>query len=113
MSSQHRESPWSRVQVLDAVIEAAGRLTEDWDHEFSAPISADTWLVADLGCQSLDIIVLTAQLSRRLERTDIPFERLLLLEGKPVTDVSLRAMANFLWEHAKGSADSPGAAQGA
>ena len=91
-----------REAILARVMEATAALTQDWDRVFAAPIAPETRLVADLGCQSLDIIVLTAQLSRQLQRNDIPFERLLLANGKPVADISLGAMADFLWEQTKG-----------
>jgi len=96
-----------REQILAAVIDAAIQLTQDWDRCLSPPICAQTRLVADLGCQSLDIIVLTAQLSRQLNRNDIPFERLLLADGKPVPDVSLQAMASFLWEQTRSNVEQP------
>jgi acyl carrier protein len=88
----------AREAMLTRVIEAAATLTRDWDRAFASPIAADTRLIADLGCQSLDIVVLTAQLSRDLDRRDIPFERLLMAGGKPVGDISVRMMADFLWE---------------
>src|ERR1700730_11010887 len=84
--------------ILTRVMEAAIALTQDWDRAFADPITPETLLVADLGCQSLDIVVLTADLSRQLRRHDLPFERLLLVGGKPVTDISLGALADFLWE---------------
>jgi acyl carrier protein len=82
-------------------MEAAVNLTQGWERAFAAPLVPETRLIADLGCQSLDIIVLMAQLSRQLERHDIPFERLLLADGKPVPDVSLGRLADFLWEQTK------------
>ena len=104
MNSQEHCSPPGQSQVLATVIEAATSLIQGWDRAFSAPISAETRLIADLGCQSLYIIMLTAQLSRRFKRSDIPFERLLLVDGRPVSDVSLGAMAEFLWAYS-GPAD--------
>jgi acyl carrier protein len=88
--------PFFRDAIMSQVIDAAIGLTQDWDRAFADPIGPDTRLVADLGCQSLDIVVLTANLSRQLQRRDIPFERLFLASGKPVPDISLRALADFL-----------------
>jgi acyl carrier protein len=108
MSSPATEFP-GRDQILAVVVEAAESMTKDWEHALSAPPGPSTLLVADLGCQSLDIVMLTADLSRRLHRSDIPFERLLLANGKPAADISLGALAEFLWEHASGA--SQGAAR--
>lgn len=90
--------------ILHKVIEAATGLTQDWEHAFSDPIAPETRLVADLGCQSLDIVVLTAQLSRQLNHTDLPFERLFLPQGKPVGDISVGTLAEFFWEHTQAGA---------
>jgi acyl carrier protein len=96
-------NPFEREAILADVMKAAAGLTQDWDREFAAPIAPETRLMADLGCQSLDIIVLTGQLSRQLRRNDIPFERLLLANGKPVSDVTVGALADFLWEQTQGA----------
>lgn len=85
--------------VLKQVIQAATALSENWERAFANPIGAETLLVADLGCQSLDIVVLTANLSSEAGRSDIPFEDLLLPGGKAVPDISLRALADFLRAH--------------
>jgi acyl carrier protein len=95
-------NPVERQAVLANVMKEAAGLTQDCEREFAAPIAPETRLVADLGCQSLDIIVLIAQLSRQLQRNDIPFERLFLANGKPVSDVTVGALADFLWEQTQG-----------
>jgi acyl carrier protein len=84
--------------IMTRVIDVATGLTQDWDRAFAEPIAPETLLVRDLGCQSLDIMVLIGQLSRELERFDVPIERLLHPNGKPASDISLRSVADFLWE---------------
>jgi acyl carrier protein len=80
---------------------AVSRMIEDWDRDNVAPLTEETLLVADLGFQSLDIVVLTGDISRQLNRRDIPFERLLLRNGQPVSDLSLGVLADFLWEQVR------------
>lgn len=82
--------------TLTEVIAAAAGLVRDWEHAFAEPIGPHTRLVADLGCQSLDIVILIADLCRHFGCTETPFERLLRCEGKPVSDLSLAQLANFL-----------------
>jgi acyl carrier protein len=96
-------TPNERDVILTNVMNAARGLIqgEGWERAFADPITAETLLVGDLGCQSLDIIVLVADLSRRLGRHDFPLEKLLQVEGKPVTDISLGTLADFLWEHTR------------
>jgi acyl carrier protein len=87
-----------RNAIMTRVIDAATGLTQDWERAFAEPIAPETLLVRDLGCQSLDIMVLIGQLSRELERCDVPIERLFHPNGKPASDISLRTVADFLWE---------------
>jgi acyl carrier protein len=96
--------PDARNAILKTVMIEAQSLTQDWGRAFADPIAPETRLIADLGCQSLDIIVLTANVSRQLHRTDIPFERLLVSDGRPVSDISLGTLADFIWEQTAGAA---------
>ena len=87
-----------REAILLRIIAAVTGMIQDWDRDIAAPLTGGTLLVNDLGYQSLDIVVLSAHMSRQLNRRDIPFERLLLVNGRPVSDLSLDALADFLWE---------------
>ena len=87
-----------REAILRRLIATVSGMIQDWERDVSAPITGTTLLIADLGYQSLDIVVLTADMSRQLNRRDLPFERLLLVDGRPVSDLSLDTMAGFLWE---------------
>jgi acyl carrier protein len=89
-----------RQVVLDLLFAAISGMMADWDRDDIPPLSEETLLVADLGFQSLDIVVLMGNMSRQLSRTDIPFERLLFLDGRPILDLSLRVLTDFLWEQA-------------
>jgi acyl carrier protein len=88
----------ARDVILAMVMEAVVDLTPGCDRTFATPIGPDTRLIADLGCQSLDIVVLFGDLSRQLNRGDIPLEQLVRKEGKPVLDISIGTLADFLWE---------------
>jgi acyl carrier protein len=88
-----------REAILLRLIAAVTGMIQDWDRDdVAAPLTGNTLLVADLGCQSLDIVMLMAEMSRQLNRRDIPFERLLLVHGRPISDLSLGVLADFLWE---------------
>jgi acyl carrier protein len=93
-----------REAILLRVMDIVREMIQDWDRDdLTTPLTEDTQLVADLGYQSLDVVVLTAAMSRMLNRKDIPFERLLLVGGRPIPDLSLGALADFLWEQVKNS----------
>jgi acyl carrier protein len=90
-----------RETILLRLIAEVTVMINDADRDFPGPLSGDTLLMAGLGCQSLDIVVLSGKMSRQLNRRNIPFEKLLLTSGRPVSDISLGALADFLWEQVK------------
>jgi acyl carrier protein len=97
-------APDRRDAVLALVITTVAEMVEDWDRAFADPITSQTLLVGDLGFQSIDIVVLSGALSQSLDRRDIPFERLLLDDGKPVPDLRLGMLADFLWQQTQSPA---------
>jgi hypothetical protein len=101
--------PITSDAILACVMDAAADLTEGWDRDFADPIAPESLLVSDLGCQSLDIVVLLGQLSSCLNLTDLPFEELLMPEGKRVADFSLATLADFFWKQSHEKANEEGA----
>jgi hypothetical protein len=101
--------PITSDAILACVMDAATGLTKGWDRDFADPIAPESLLVSDLGCQSLDIVVLLGQLSGCLNLTDLPFEALLMPEGKRVADFSLAALADFFWKQSQEKANEEGA----
>jgi hypothetical protein len=87
-----------REAILSMVIEAANGLDETSERAFAEPIGPDTLLVRDLGCQSINIVCLAAALIRQLQCTDLSLERLFWPGERPASDISLRALADFLSE---------------
>jgi acyl carrier protein len=70
--------------------------TQDWDAEPDAPMNGDTKLLADLGFESIDIIQLTVALEETFNLRKVPFDQLLMQDGRYVDDLSLRQIATFL-----------------
>jgi hypothetical protein len=101
--------PITHNAVLACVMDAATDLTEGWDRDFANPIAPESMLVSDLGCQSLDIMVLLGQLSSRLALTELPFEELFMPEGKRVPDFSLGTLSDFLWKQSRSKTNREGA----
>ena len=86
-----------RDAIVQRLLTSVSAMIEDWGRDRADRISEDTLLVADLGFQSLDIVVLMGDISQQLNRRDLPFERLFLTDGRPIADLSLGALADFLW----------------
>ena len=59
-------------------------------------MNGDTRLLADLGFESIDIIQLTVALEETFGLRKVPFDQLLMQDGRYVDDLSLRQIATFL-----------------
>lgn len=90
----------SRVdpEVLDGVLEMLSELSGDW--EYHGEITADTYFLADLGLESLDIVVLGTLIQQRYGRLPFP-QYLEELGQRPVEerDVNVAEVVAFVCEH--------------
>jgi acyl carrier protein len=88
-----------REVILDKVIQILHTMTSDWDTGFSGPIGADTCLVSDLMCESIDIVQFVVALEECFGRRDLPMEKLLMIDGRYVDDLRVAEVVDFLCEH--------------
>mgnify|MGYP002134556015 CR=1 FL=1 len=70
--------------------------TIDWDNEFEGTMGRDTRLLADLHFESIDIIQLVVAIEEMVGRRKLPFDKLLMKEGRYVDDLSIGQIADFL-----------------
>jgi acyl carrier protein len=100
-NSQNPDTPTptpERAAILTLVTQTVAEMLCESDREIAGPLEPQTQLIADLGYNSLDIVMLIGYLNQQLGLVDLPFERLLFIQGRPVPDVSLEALADFMWE---------------
>ncbi|HEU0198473.1 MAG TPA: phosphopantetheine-binding protein, partial [Nevskiaceae bacterium] len=67
--------------------------TQDWDHDFEGAMTRDTRLFADLGFESIDIIQLSVAIEEEITHRKLPFEKLLMRDGRYVDDLSIGQIA--------------------
>jgi acyl carrier protein len=85
-------------QVLAGVVELLNELADDW--EYDGVIGPDTYFLADLGLESLEIVVLGTMIQQRYGR--LPFaEYLEELGQRPLEerDVTVADVTAFVCEH--------------
>ncbi len=82
-------------------------ITQDWDLDFSGGITESTGLVADLGFQSIDVVMLVGEVHKHYGRRDLPFEKLLVTGGGYAREITVRDLADFLHLHLNGSGGQP------
>jgi acyl carrier protein len=86
----------STDEVRTSLIEIIKDLASDWDTDFSGPLSGETRLMSDLAFESIDVVHLLVAIQHRFGGQDIPFERLLMVDGRYVADLTISQVAEFL-----------------
>jgi acyl carrier protein len=82
--------------VMDVIADV---LRDFHGREYSGPIGRETWFFADLGLASIDAVVLGETLEERFGRK-LPFgEMMAALGSRPVRDLQLGELADFLDRH--------------
>jgi acyl carrier protein len=71
-------------------------LTSDWDTEFAGKIGNDTHIISDLEFESIDVVQFIVQLETIFERKDLPFEKLLMIDGRYKDDLTVGEVVEFL-----------------
>ena len=105
MGGQPMETSPSSKQILANVIEILEGITQDWDTELSGKIGPDTALMSDLTFESIDVVMLIVAIEERFEKTGLPFEELLMVDGRYVDDLRVSELVSFLETHL-GSGDA-------
>jgi acyl carrier protein len=100
----------NRATIESVVLQILKDLTADWDTGYAGGIGPDTLLIADLDFESIDVVELVVSLEGRFARRDLPFEKLLMDEGRYVEDLTVRQVVDFLESQlvkpARGGADA-------
>lgn len=81
---------------LPKLAELLADFTQDWDSEFEGTMTRDTRLLADLGFESIDIIQLVVAIEEMVGKRKLPFDKLLMKEGRYVDDLTIGQIADFL-----------------
>ena len=72
---------------------------EDWDIELDEPIGRDTLLLGDLEFESIDIIQFVVAIEEAFGKRKLPFEQVLMKDGRYVDDLSVGQITDFLHQH--------------
>ena len=92
----------SREDILAGIIKVVEDLTQDWDLEFEGAINAETGLVGDLEFESIDIVEFVVAIEQYIKKRGLPFEELLMDEGRYVDEIKIKDTVDFLYNHLHG-----------
>lgn len=87
----------TKDSVYETVLELMTKLAEDWDYE--GEITSETWLVSDLGLESIDVVVLATTIQNHYDRT-LPFAEFMADIGqREVRDIKLDEIVEFAYRN--------------
>jgi acyl carrier protein len=88
-----------RNAILQEMVQILEDMASDWDLELSGGIGPDTRLIADLAFESIDVVQLVVAIEERFTRRDLPFEKLLMTDGRYVDELRVSEVVEFLHKH--------------
>ena len=83
-------------EVSGKLIKLLDDFTQDWDHEMGGKMTRETKLAGDLNFESIDIIQLVVAIEEDITHQKMPFDQLLMNEGRYVDDLSIGQISDFL-----------------
>ena len=94
MSTHAGNIHMQRDDVEGAVLNVLRKMVQDWD--LDRPLEAQSFIVADLGFESIDLIQLVVALEQHFGNRRLGFNDLLMKDGRYVDDLSVRQIADFV-----------------
>jgi acyl carrier protein len=89
----------SKSSISKSIIHILKDMTSDWDLEFSEDIGPDTYIISNLEFESIDVVQFIVQIEEIFGRKDLPFEKLLMVDGRYRDDMTVEEVVDFLHEH--------------
>lgn len=86
-------------EIADRLVALLKDTTSDWDLTLPNGIGVETQLIRDLAFESIDIVQFVMSIQQEFSRLDLPFEELLMVEGRYVNDLNIAEVAAFLSHH--------------
>jgi acyl carrier protein len=91
-------APLDKNKILRELILILEDMTSDWELGFSGGITAETGLVRDLTFQSIDMVQLLVAIEESFKHRSLPFEKLLMTDGRYVEELRVQEVVDFLCE---------------
>jgi acyl carrier protein len=89
---------FSREEILQGLVQILEDMTSDWDMEYEGGIGGQTRLIGDLEFESIDVVQWILAIEERFERKKLPFERLIMRDGRYVDEIEVGRAVDFLFE---------------
>lgn len=91
----------SKEDILRNLVDILKDMTSDWDLEYDGQIGEGTKLIEDLSFESIDIVQLVVAIEEKFKRRGMPYEELLMEDGRYVDEVVVGDVVEFLFRRLK------------
>jgi len=88
-----------RPRIAGELVGLLESLTRDWELDPGCRITPESRLMGDIGAESIDIVMLIVAIEEHFEHPGLPFEDLLMVDGRYVEDLTVDEIAGFLHDH--------------
>jgi acyl carrier protein len=89
----------SKEAIFKNIVQILEDMTYDWDMDFNGPIGSDTRIIADLEFESVDVVQFIVAIEERFQSRGLPFEELLMVDGRYVDEIQVGDTVDFLVHH--------------
>jgi acyl carrier protein len=92
------QTEFERAQILQDLVAMLEDMTSDWDVEYDGGIGLQTRLIGDLEFESIDVVQFILGIEERYRRKKLPFEKLIMRDGRYVDEILVGDAVDFLHE---------------
>jgi len=89
----------AKSRFMIGIVEILEDMTQDWDTDLDEPINESTRIIADLGFESIDVVQFITAIEEHFNCRSIPFEKLVMHDGRYVDEISVARVIEFLATH--------------
>lgn len=88
---------YSKQEIQTRLINILTNMMDDWDSDFSDPISSETGLVEDLDFESIDLIQLIVAIEKEFDVKGLPYEKVLMEDSAYIDEIHVYQLCDFLF----------------
>jgi acyl carrier protein len=88
---------YSKQEIQTRLISILTNMMDDWDSDFSDPISSETGLVEDLDFESIDLIQLIVAIEKEFDVKGLPYEKVLMEDSAYIDEIHVYQLCDFLF----------------
>ncbi len=88
-----------KERILEDLVTILEEMSSGWEMQFEGSIGLQTLLGADLAFKSIDLVRLVAAIQKHYNRKEIPFQALFMPDDRPIEDLRVSDLVDFLHKH--------------